>query len=272
MNERRHDQDFRMDCASTQSIFGEHPATLNEANIGAFLTGRFKQIVGPIALVGKGTFSKAYSFHCSGKDYIVRFSPFAEDFAKDLYAAQRFSSSALPIPWIMEVGEALGGFYAISDRIDGDHLDDVQGQQMRDLRPAIFSVLDAMRAADVTSSGGYGAWGAQGDGPHPSWREALLDVVNDRPEMRTHGWRDRLRSSPTGDGPFEQALRTFKGLVVDVPEERHLVHSDLLHFNLLVKGNRVTASLIGAALCTVTFFTMLPGSPSGLPGIQLGTA
>lgn len=38
----------------------------------------------------------------------------------------------------------------------------------------------------------------------------LLDVANDRPADRIHGWRARLAVSFVGLGPFEEATRAFK--------------------------------------------------------------
>jgi len=112
---------------------------------------------------------------------------------------------------------------------------------MQALLPSLLSALDAMRLADVSTSAGYGIWGADGNAPHATWRDALLDVTNDRPTERIHGWRKRLASSPTGAGPFEEGFRRFEALVDHVPEERHLIHSDLLHFNVLVAGERIAA-------------------------------
>src|SRR5207237_4791890 len=73
-----------------------------------------------------------------------------------------------------------------------------------------------------------------------SWRAHLLQVAADEPTSRTHGWRARLAASPTGSGPFEEALDQLHALVDCCPEERHLVHGDLLHYNVLVAGDRIT--------------------------------
>jgi hygromycin-B 4-O-kinase len=186
--------------------------------------------------------STAHGFSRGGGDFIIRFSAIDEDVAKDRVAA-RFASPKLPIPAIVEMGEAFGGFYAISQRVAGDHLDQASGGEMLALLPSLFAALDAVRGADVSGTNGYGTWGANGTAPHPTWREALLDVENDRPTDRINGWREPLAASATGAGPFEEALRTLKALADHVPEERHLIHSDLLHNNVLFAGKRITAVL-----------------------------
>lgn len=206
----------------------------------AFLADRFGPDVGEVASVGQGEWSKAYVFRRDGADYVIRFGAYPEDFAKDRLAT-RYGSSELPIPAVTEIGEAFDGFYAISERAFGEFLDELDATQMRQLLPALFAGLDVARQADVSSTTGYGMWGADGIARYPSWRVALLDVAADRPTDRTHGWRKRLLASPTGAGPFEEALGHLHRLVDACPEERHLIHSDLLNRNVLVAGGRITA-------------------------------
>jgi hygromycin-B 4-O-kinase len=66
-------------------------------------------------------------------------------------------------------------------------------------------------------------------------------VGTDSDAGRTGGWRELLATSPTGSGPFEEALKRFQTLVDCCPEERCLVHGDLLHYNVLVDSDRITA-------------------------------
>ena len=46
-----------------------------------------------------------------------------------------------------------------------------------------------------------------------------------------------------GSEPFDEAYGHLQELLVHVPEDRHLIHSDLLHFNVLVEGDRITGVL-----------------------------
>ena len=208
----------------------------------AFLANRFGGDSSDVAPLGKGVWSKAFAFRQNGRDYVIRFGAHHEDFAKDRLAA-RYAGPALPIPRVVELGEAFGGYYSISERVFGAYIDDVDGAQMRALLPTLFAALDAARLADLSGTTGYGGWDAGGTAPYPSWRAALLDVANDRPTDRIHGWRERLAASQVGIGPFEEAYGQLLALAGHIPEGRHLIHSDLLHFNVLVEANRVTGVL-----------------------------
>jgi hygromycin-B 4-O-kinase len=212
------------------------------ARVETFLASRFGGQCSDVAPLGTGVWSKAFAFRRQGRDYVVRLGAHREDFAKDRLAA-RYAGPALPIPRVVEIGEAFGGHYAISERVFGGYIDDLDGTRMRALLPSLFAALDAVRLADLSGTTGYGGWGADGIAPYPSWRAALLDVANDRPEQRTHGWREHLAASAVGSGPFEAAYEQLLALTDRVPEERHLIHSDLLHYNVLVDAGRITGVL-----------------------------
>jgi hygromycin-B 4-O-kinase len=117
--------------------------THDVASVEAFLATRLGG-VSDVALLAAGVWSQAFAFRWAGRDYVIRLGAHQEDFAKDRLAA-RYACPALPIPRVIERGEAFGAYYAISQRAFGRCIDDVDETQMRSLLPSLFAALDAAR-------------------------------------------------------------------------------------------------------------------------------
>ena len=76
---------------------------------------------------------------------MIRFAENAWNFEQDRRFAVH-SSPDLPIPQVLEIGEANGAAYAISERVFGDILEELDADRMRRTLPSLFGALDAMRA------------------------------------------------------------------------------------------------------------------------------
>ena len=189
-----------------------------------------------------GEWSSVYAIRRGREELVVRFSRYREDFEKDR-AVAAWSSTDLPVPPILEIGEALGRAYAVSPRVKGEFLEALGEMRTRSVLPRLFRALDAARAIDLGATTGFGGWSLQTGGLHPTWRDALLSVGESVPAERGAGWRDRLEASPIGTGPFDQAHGWMRELASFCPEDRHLIHDDLLNRNVLVDGYQVTAVL-----------------------------
>lgn len=210
--------------------------------VAAFLGERGWHGVRAVKRISYGEWSRAYSFRSDGQRYVVRFSTLDDDFRKDQFAT-RWASPTLPIPHVVEFCRAFEGFYAITEQVDGDYLDTLDAEHMRALLPSLFQTMDAVRAADLSGTQGFGLWNASGNAPFATWREALLEVSSDPRGSRVVGWRPRLEASPTGTQPFDRAFAWLTSIVDRMPNGRHLIHSDLLNYNVLTEGHRVSAVL-----------------------------
>jgi len=222
---------------------------LDPSDVAAVLAVRGWPGASRIEQVGHGEWSRAFSFRAAdGGDYVVRFSGLDEDFRKDQLAA-RYAAPELPIAPILDFGRAFDGYFAIAARAVGVYLDDLDAAGMRRVLPALFAAVAAMRDVDLTHTRGFGVWRADGHAPSPTWQDVLLNVSRDRAGERLSGWRAALEQSPTGLGPFDTAYARLVRLADAIPNARHLIHADLLNYNVLVAGDRLSAVLDwGAAM------------------------
>lgn len=207
-----------------------------------FLVEQLRATPESVERLRPGEWSSVYGIRRDRQDLVVRFSRYREDFEKDRVVAA-WSGSDLPVPPVVEIGEALGLAYAVTPRVPGEFLEALDEGRMRALLPRLFAALDAVRAIDLSSTTGFGGWTASGGGLHRTWREALLAESETVPPERSAGWHERLADSPIGTGPFEEAHARLRDLVTFCPEERHLIHDDLLNRNVLVDGGLITAIL-----------------------------
>jgi hygromycin-B 4-O-kinase len=225
-----------------------------------FLEARFGDAASDVETVAQGEWSRAFAFRHRGADRIIRFATVVEDFQRDR-AAARFASPHLPIPAVLEIGEANDCFYAISVRGFGEFLEALDADAFARAVPSVLRMLDAMRAIELDGAAGAGGWRGDGPAERASWRAYLLGVADDHPDLRTHGWRDRLATHPDDEAAFFDAFARMQPLVDACPEIHHLVHSDLLHGNVLVADDRVAAvfdwqcALVGDFLYDIAWFT-----------------
>jgi hygromycin-B 4-O-kinase len=210
---------------------------VTDAEAEEFLAGYYGDRAAEVRVLGAGHWSRAYSLVLDGREAVIRFGQHAGDFRKDQVMAAH-TSAALPIPQIIEIGTAGDGYFAVSARAFGQALDSLDSDGIRAALPALLAVLDALREIDVTGTSGYGIWAPDQAGPAPTWAQALLAISQDNP--RLPGWRQALAASPAGTALYDRAYARLQQLAPSLPEDRHLVHGDLLR-NMLVRGPRITA-------------------------------
>jgi hygromycin-B 4-O-kinase len=224
----------------------------------AFLTNHLDIESSEVALVGEGAWSRCFGFRQGAEELVIRFGDHVDDFRKD-QLAYAYTTPDLPIPKVLDIGQAFDGYYAISTRVHGVPLESLSSTRWLAIVPLVVSVLEAMRMANLSSSVGVGGWGIEANAPHVSWSHHLLTVGDDTPNQRTHGWRERLAASPQGEAAFTWGFDLLKHVANDsVP--RCLVHCDLINRNVLVDEDRISGvfdwgcSLYGDHLYDLAWF------------------
>jgi hygromycin-B 4-O-kinase len=187
---------------------------------------------------------------------VVRFGDQDEDFTKDRIAAS-WQQPGLPVPKFIDMSEAFGTFYAITERAEGRFLDHLTRNEVAEVLPSLLRVLDAQRRVPVAQAAGFGGWNRNGVAEHSSWKDALLAVATERP--RIAGWKRRLRGWPECEQAFDQGVERLQILAEHVPSRQDVIHSDLLNRTVLVTDAHVTSVFDwGCSMCG-DHLTTLPG-------------
>jgi len=98
--------------------------SLDAEAVHSFLEGALGTDVESVAFLARGEWSRCFSFSVGGSDQVIRFGNHLEDFEKD-HRAYAYTGPSLPIPRVTETGEAFGGFYAISQRVIGTPINEL---------------------------------------------------------------------------------------------------------------------------------------------------
>jgi hygromycin-B 4-O-kinase len=191
-----------------------------------------------VEFVGAGAWSQCFGFRQDDKELVVRFGNYLDDFQTDKVAF-KYNQPDLPIPEVLELGEAFGGYYAISTRVFGVPLEGLSRGEWYAVVPSLVAALEGMRLADLSDTSGVGGWGGDSKAPYGTWRQHLLAVRDDIPQRRTYGWSEKLSRSKEGYETFEWGYELLEHVASDsVP--RSLVHSDLMNRNVFVEDNKIS--------------------------------
>lgn len=196
-------------------------------------------VTGLEALSG-GFWSSAYAYRTDGRDLVVRLGDVREGFEADR-DAMAFDRPDLPVPAVLEIGEAFNGWYAISERKYGRFLESVRPEESEAAGPTIVRLLRALRSAvDV---------GDRSDGS--LWRDWLVGGLVDDPTQRVSGWRATLARDADIDRLFRTCEAQVRRLAEACPERRDLIHGDLLHGNVLIDERAEQVNAVFSWKCSV---------------------
>lgn len=232
---------------------------IDNSEVLQILTSRHELDENTIIPIGHGVWASGYSYEQSGQKYIIRLSDTRENFDRDALAHD-YTSPRLPIPQILEIGESRQGFYAISKFVEGDFFENLTANELVEFSPELIKMFQSLRKIDLVGKEGYGHWGANGNGESEGWGNFLLSANQDKQNSLIHGWKNNLRESPLGTDSFNQLYEKLQTYTQYCPDERKLIHSDLLNFNFIVRDNRPVAvldwgsSIYGDSLYEIAWF------------------
>lgn len=217
--------------------------------VKAFLEGRHGRTVQDTEPLGGGAWSSAWAYRVGPDEFVVRFGHNESWYHADRLA-MAFAGPDLPVPEMREVGRAPDGqAYAISVRHHGSFLEDTPASSAPVLGGTLTSLLLALLAVPAPPATAV-VWHEPDSSP-PTWRDFVLAGLVDDPTAIVHGWAGALAESPTLGPLSEAAAARIRTLVEACPERRDLVHSDLLHGNVLVAPWATKVEAVFSWKCSV---------------------
>lgn len=220
----------------------------NGPSIGAiqgFLETHHGQPAERLAPLDGGFWSTAYGYEVAGNDFVFRLSALGEGFKMD-QAAHQFTTDLLPIPEVLEVGEGLGRWFAISRRARGRFLEDITVEDASAAGPMVDRLLSSLRS--TTTDGQTVDWFGGRPG---SWRHWLERLLIDNPSSTVQGWRPKIADDPQLDSLYRRSEARILELLEQCPERRDLLHGDLLHQNVLVSDSASQVNAVFSWKCSV---------------------
>ena len=217
--------------------------------VGAFLADHHGHPVEQLAPLDGGFWSTAYRYEAGGDQLVFRLSASGEGFEMD-QAAHQFNTDDLPVPEVLEVGEGLERWFAISRRAHGRFLENVSADDTDAAGPMVDRLLTALRSATTPSTADVDWFGGATDRT-TSWRFWLERALVDDPASTVSGWRTKIAADPELDRLYYRAEARILELLGHCPERRDLVHGDLLHQNVLVSEDASLLNAVFSWKCSV---------------------
>lgn len=227
------------------------PSPVDADAVAAFLRERHADDgpVRDIEPLSGGYWSSAFAYRVGGRELVLRVGEVREGFEMDR-AAMAFGSPQLPVPEVLEIGEALGKAYAISVRHHGRFLESAGPNDADAVGPTLVALLRALLAVAATDDAGVDWF----RGPPPAgggWRDAVTDGLVDDPSQIVGGWRPKLAGNVEADRLFRACEARIGQLVEACPERRDLIHGDLLHGNVLVSEDFAAVNAVFSWKCSM---------------------
>lgn len=222
---------------------------LRQAQVEAFLSRHHGTVVEDLNPLSGGFWSSAFSYRVKDTELVARFGADRGWFEADR-AAMTFGSADLPVPAVIEIGEAFDGYYALSIRHHGSYLEDIRPDQVDTGGPMLARLLEALFRVPGRRDEPVD-WYAAKPTEGLTWRSWLSDGLVDDAARPVHGWRASLADDPALNRLYNACEERIRSLAEACPERRDVVHGDLLHGNVLVTENAGHVTAVFSWKCSV---------------------
>ncbi|MDX6481650.1 MAG: hypothetical protein QOG85_2160 [Gaiellaceae bacterium] len=207
-------------------------------DVASFLETHHGEPIADLEVLSGGSWSAAYGYRLGDRELVLRLGSDSRWFASDR-DAMAYARDGLPVPAVLDIGDAFGGAFAISERCFGRVLESVAVEEADVAGPTLMTLLDALRS--VPDDGRL----------NRSWRTWLVACLEDDSDQAVSGWRAKLAADPALDRLYRACESRIHELLDACPERRDLIHGDLLHNNVLIAPDASRVNAVFSWKCSV---------------------
>lgn len=214
---------------------------INQQSLINFLQSYLDISISNVTFLGTGMFSQAFSFKFGQKKYVIRLNTHEEDFLKDTFAYQRFTSDELPIPTVIRCGRFDENYYfAITEYCAGATLNELNEASIWKILPSLFETLYQIHTLDVSKYSGWGLTNAFGHGNFASWSEYLLSFYN---QKFAFTWEHLFSHTFMERDLYQTIFDIIQNYLPVCSTDKCWVHGDFGFDNVMSDGQKITGVL-----------------------------
>jgi hygromycin-B 4-O-kinase len=213
---------------------------IEENPVAQFLQVRFNTAISDITQIGAGMFSQAFSFKLPQQEFVFRLNQYEEDFQKDIFAHQCFSSQ-VPVPKVVACDRFDHNYYfAITERCAGKTLNALGETSVQKILPSLFETLHTLHSVDTSAYSGWGLTDANGYGRFASWKDYLLSFYNQKFPFT---WEELFDRTCMERSLFERCFSVMQDYLPFCAKDKYWVHGDFGFDNVMSDGKEITGVL-----------------------------
>ena len=211
-------------------------------SISLFIKDKENAQIDSIEKLTEGHMSQAYSFERKdGAKFVFRISDHKSGFIADKYASDHFGDELL-VPKVLEINKYDDeSFYCVSEFVEGIQSNVISDEDFYHVLPSAHDLLGKIFSFDISSTSGYGKINPEtGNGEYLSNRSYIGDKILEKGKEH---YLECAKEIGIDSKIIDKLYQQFEINLIYASETRRLVHGDVGFDNMLVKDNKVTASI-----------------------------
>ncbi|QAA33463.1 phosphotransferase family protein [Clostridium manihotivorum] len=222
--------------------------------VGGLLQIIVRSKIDNIKEASSGKIKRVYFFNFQNKEYVICFAKDNTEFEVESYLQDRFDKAKIPSPKVLNKGCYKDYYYAISEKLYGIPICDLDKEEVESSLPSIMDTLKNIHSIDISSTLGYGWLNSNKNGQFKTFEEFLRHFFSKEIQGFWKDWYELFEKSFLDYEVFMELYRKMIKLAPYCEGKRYLVHSDFHYNNVLVSNSKVTGVIDWGGVSYLDYF------------------